>query len=125
MPAQKDFSITWQKRFSMSAMWVCVSGAQYSFEDHRKSFFLSLGQGFYNFQESPKSIQDVTGDVCCSGKYCFNTEKSEFFDGYVITPRSIRGCGKRRAWWFVQKVLFMLHEHAKTTKTKKTRFFFR
>ena len=46
-------------------------------------------------------------------------------DGYVTTPRSICGCGKCRAWWFVHKDPFMLQEHAKTTKTDKKRFFAR
>ena len=33
------------------------------FEDQRNSFSLSLGQGVYIFEESPKSVQDVIGDV--------------------------------------------------------------
>ena len=31
LPAQKDFSISRQKRLSMSAMRICVPGAEYSF----------------------------------------------------------------------------------------------
>ena len=94
------------------------------FEYHRNSFFLSFGQGVYIFEENPKSIQDVFGDVYCSGEYCLNREKCESFAGYVATPRSIYGCGKCGAWFFVHKVSFMLQEHLKTTKTDKTRFFF-
>ena len=45
------------------------------FEDQRNSFFLSLGQGLYNFEENLKSVHDVIGDVCSPGKYCFNREK--------------------------------------------------
>ena len=45
------------------------------FEDQTKSFFLSLGQGVYIFEENPKSVQDVIEDVYCPGKYCFNREK--------------------------------------------------
>ena len=45
------------------------------FEDQTKSFFLSFGQGVYNFEKNPKSIEDVVGDVCCPGEYCFNREK--------------------------------------------------
>ena len=30
-----------------------------SFEDQINSFFLSLGQGVYLFEENPKSVQDV------------------------------------------------------------------
>ena len=33
------------------------------FEDQTNSFFLSLGQGFYIFEESPKSVQAVIADV--------------------------------------------------------------
>ena len=41
----------------------------------KKKLFLSLGQGVYNFEETPKSIQDIIGDVYCPGKYCFNRER--------------------------------------------------
>ena len=64
------------------------------FEDQKYSFFLSLGQGVYIFEESPKTIQNVIGDVYCPGKNCLNREKCESFDGFVTTPRSIYGCGK-------------------------------
>ena len=85
---------------------------------------MSFGQGVYIFKESPKSIQVVSGDIYCPCKYCFNTEKCDSLDGYVTTPRTVYGCGKRGAWSFVQKVLFMLQKHVKMTKTDKTRFFF-
>ena len=94
------------------------------FEDQKNSFFLSLGQGIYISEESPKSVQDVIGDVYCPGKYCSNREKCESIGGHVTTPRSNYGCGNCGAWLFVQKVPFMLQEHVKTTKTDKTRFFF-
>ena len=42
------------------------------FEDQTNSFFLSLGHGVYTFEKSPKSVQDVMGDVYCPGKYCSN-----------------------------------------------------
>ena len=64
------------------------------FEDQTNSFFLSPGEGVYIFEESPKSIQAVIGDVFCPGNYCFNREKWESLEGYVTTPRSIYGCGK-------------------------------
>ena len=35
------------------------------FEEQINSFFLSLGQGVYIFEERPKSIQEVIGDVYC------------------------------------------------------------
>ena len=94
------------------------------FEEQTNSVFLSLGHGVRIFEESPKSIQDVIGDVYCPGEYCLNKEKCESLGGYVTTPRSIYGCGKCGAWLFVHKVPFTSQEHVKTTKTDKTRFFF-
>ena len=94
------------------------------FEDQIISFFLSLGQGAYIFEENPKSVQGVIGDVYSRGKYCLNREKCESIGVYVTTPRSISACGKCGAWLFVHKVRFMLQEHVKTTKTDKTRFLF-
>ena len=64
------------------------------FEEQIKSFFLSLGQRVYIFEERPKSVQEVIGDVYCPGKYCLNSEKCESIGGYVTSPRSIYGCGK-------------------------------
>ena len=94
------------------------------FEEQINSFFLSPGQVVYIFEERPKSVQEVIGDVYCPGKYCLNTEKCKSIVGYVTTPRSIYGCDKCGAWLFVPKVPFKLQEHVKTTKTDKTRFFF-
>ena len=93
------------------------------FEDQTNSFFLSFGPGVYIVEESPKSIQDVIGDVFCPGKYCLNTEKCKSNGGYVTTPRSIYGCDNFADWLFVHKVLFTLQEHVKTTQTDKTLFF--
>ena len=42
---------------------------------HFKILDYTLGQGVYIFEESPKSVQDVIGDVYCPGKYCSNREK--------------------------------------------------
>ena len=53
------------------------------FEDQTISFFSSLGQQVYIFEESPKSVQDVIGNVYCPGKYCSNGEKCESLGGYV------------------------------------------
>ena len=94
------------------------------FEDQRNSFFLSLGAGVYIFEESPKSIQDVIGDVYCPGEYCLNKEKCKSFGGYVTTPRCDYGCDNCGAWLLVHKVPFMIQEHVKTAQTDKTRFFF-
>ena len=74
------------------------------FEEQTNSFFLSFGQGVYIFEENPKSVQDVIGDVYCPGKYCLSEEKCESIGGYVTTLRSIYGCGKCGAWLYVHKV---------------------
>ena len=105
----------------------CASVCQvrnFPFEDQKNSFFSSFNQGVHIFEESPKSTQDVIGDVYCPCEYCLNREKSEFLCGYVTTSRSIYGCGKFGARLFVHKFPFMLQEQVKTTKTNKTRFFF-
>ena len=94
------------------------------FEDQTISFFLSLGQGVYIFEERAKSVQEVIGDVYCPTKSCLNREKCKSIGGYVTTPRSIYGCDNCGAWLFVPKVPFKLQEHVETTKTDKTRFFF-
>ena len=75
------------------------------FEDQTNSFFLSLGQGVYIFEENPKSIQDVIGDVYCPGEYCLNREKCKLIDGYVTTPRSIYGCTTLEPLCLFTKVL--------------------
>ena len=92
------------------------------FEEQINSFFLSLRQGFYIFEERPKSIEENIGDVYCPGDFCLNREKCESIGDYVTTPRPIYGCGKCGAWLFVHQVPFKLQEHLKTTKTDKTRF---
>ena len=94
------------------------------FEDQTNSFFLSFGQKVHIFEESPKPIQDIIGDVICPDKYCSNREKCENLDGFVTTPRSINGCVKCGAELFVDKVPFTLQEHVKLTKTHKTLQFF-
>ena len=96
----------------------------FPFEDQINFFFLSIGQGVYIFEDSPKSVQDVIGDVYCPSKYFSNRAKYESLGGYVTTPRSIYACGKCGAWLFVHIFLFVLQEHVKTTKTDKLRFFF-
>ena len=62
------------------------------FEKQIKSFFLSLAQGVYIFEERPKSVQEVIGDVYCPAKSCLNRGKCKSIGGYVTTPRSIYGC---------------------------------
>ena len=62
------------------------------FEDQTNSFFLSLGPGVYVFEENPKSVQVVFGDVYCPVEYCLNREKCKSIGGYVTSPRTIYGC---------------------------------
>ena len=93
------------------------------FENQTNSLFLSFGRGVYIFEESPKSVQDVIGDVYCPGRYCSNREKCESLDNYVTIPSSIYGCGRCGAWLFVHKVSIMLQELVKALKTGKTRFY--
>ena len=80
------------------------------FEHQTNSVFLSLGQGVYIFEENPKSVQDVIGDVYCPGEYYFNREKCKSIRGYVTTPRSISGCDNCGTWLFVHKVPFKLQD---------------
>ena len=94
------------------------------FEEQINSFFLSLGPGVNIFEERPKSVQEVIGDVYCPGEFCLNREKCNSIVGYVTTPRSIYGCDNCGPWLFVHKSPLKLQEHVKTTKTDKTRFFF-
>ena len=94
------------------------------FEDQTNSLFLSFGQGVF-LEERPNSIQVVKKYAHCPSQYCFNREKYESSDSYVITPRSLYGCGKYGACLFVHKFPYTLQEHVDTTKTEKnTRFFF-
>ena len=92
------------------------------FEDQTNYFFLSLGQGVYIFEENPKSIQDVIGDVYCPGEYCLNREKCKSIGAYVTTLRSVYGFDNCGAWLSVHKVPFTLQEYVKTTKTDKTAY---
>ena len=122
---KKAFNLSAEAIINSCNARLCVRCAiNIPFEDQTNSFFLSLGQGVYIFEETPKSIQDVIGDVYCPGKFCSNSGKCESLDRYVTTPRSVYGCGNCGAWLFVHKVSFMLQQHVQTTKTGKTRFFF-
>ena len=85
--------------------------------------FLSFGPGVYNFEKSPKAIQDVIGDVYGPDEYCRNRKKCESIGGFVKNPRSIFAFGNFGAWLFVHKLPFTLQDHVKTTRTDKTRTF--
>ena len=51
-----------------------------------------------------------------------STERNANLFTVVTTPRFNCGCGKYGAWFFVEKVLFTIREHVKTTKKDETRF---
>ena len=92
------------------------------FAEQTNSFFLSLGQGVYIFEETPKSIQEVIGDVYCPGKYCLKKEKCESIGGYVTTRRSKDGCGKCRALLFVHEVPSTLQDPKRRQRQTKQAF---
>ena len=119
MPAQKTFQLLGRSDYRFPQCVSVCHVRNFLFEDQRKSFFLSLFQGKYIFEERSKSVQDDIGDVFCPGKLCFNREKCESLDGIVTTPRSIYGCGKCGTWFFVHKLPFTLHEHVTRTKTEQ------
>ena len=102
---------------------LCARCAIFFLKIKRIPFSYRLVRGVYNFEESPKSIQDVIGDVYCPGKYCFNREMriSWWSCNNSESHLWLWKCGARL---FVHKVPFMLQEHVKRTKTDKTRFFF-
>ena len=118
LPAQKDFPNSRQKRLSMSAMHVSVTGAQYCFLMSNKFLHIGIWSRSLHFEESPKSIQDVIGDVYCPDMYSFDREKCDSLDGYVTTPRSIFACGKCGAWLFVHKVLLYVSRARKNDKNR-------
>ena len=88
---------------------VCQVG-NVPFEEQVNYFFLSLGPGVYIFDERPKSVQEVSGDLYCPGEFCLNREKCKSIGGYVTTPRFIYGCDNCGAWLFVHKVPFKLQD---------------
>ena len=120
---KKTFQSLGRSDYQCPQCWFLCQVRNIPFEDQTNSFFLSLDQGVFIFEERPKSVQDFIGDVYCPGKYCLNREKCESIGGYVTTPRSSSGCGNCGAWLFVRKIPFTLQEHVKTTKTDKTPFF--
>ena len=95
------------------------------FEDQTNSFLLSLGQRLYTFEESKISSR-YYWRCLLSWQVLFQQrrEKCESIGGYITTPISIYGCGKCRAWLFVDKVPFLLQEHLKMTQTDETLFLF-
>ena len=115
MPAnKKTFQWLGREEYQCSnCAFVCQVGKN-PFEDQTNSSFSSLDQGVFIFEESPKSTQDVCGDMYCTGNSSSKREKCESIGGFVTFPRSIYDCGKWGAWLFVHKVPSMLQEHVKT-----------
>ena len=97
---------------------------QMSTKEQTFSFFFNCKKGIYNFEETQKSILDITGDLFCPGTHCFNRQKCKILGAHVSSSRLNKACGKIGAWLLVHQVPFTLQEHVKTTKTNETRFLF-
>ena len=81
----KDFSISRQKRLSMSAMRVCVSGAQHSFWRSKKILLLvAWARGLHFWKEI--KINSRCYWRCVLSCQELNKQKCESLDGYVL-PR--------------------------------------
>ena len=108
----------------MSAMRVCVPGAQYSLWRANKFLFLVVWSGDLCFWRESKVNSRCYWRCLLSWQVLF--QQTEMRISWWLcnnSPRSIYDCGKCGAWLFVHKVPFMLQEHVKTTKTDRTRFF--
>ena len=68
--ATEDFSISGQKWPSLSTKHVHVSDAPSSLWWTNILVFLKCNPEIYIFEGTQKSIQDVVGDVFCSGRFC-------------------------------------------------------
>ena len=110
----------------MSAMRICVPVpvAEYYFWRADKFIFLIAWSRGLQFWRESKSKSRSHWRCVLSRWVLSNREIHKSIDVYVTSPRSTYGCDNCGAWLFVQKVLFTLEEHVKTTKTDKTRFFF-
>ena len=62
------------------------------FEGQTNSFLLSLGQGVYSFEENPKAVQDVIGDVYCPGKYLLFKQREMRISWWLCNNSEIHSC---------------------------------
>ena len=69
---------------------LCIKCAIFFLKIKQVPFSCQLAKRF-TILESPKSFQDVDGDVYCPGEYCVNREKCEPRGDYVTNQRSIYG----------------------------------
>ena len=120
---KKTFQSRGKSDYQCPDVGLCARCAIFLLKIKQIPFFVAWPRGS-RFRKSPKSVQDVIGDVYCPGKYCSNKEECEYLSGYVTTPRSIYDCGKCGAWLFVHKVPFTLQEHVTTKKNRQNTPFF-
>ena len=120
---KRPFNLVAKAIINVRNVGLCARCAKFVLKIKQNPFLVAWSR-VYIFEASPKSFQDVIGDVYCPGKYCSNMKKCDSFVVNVTIPRTIYACGKCGTWLFVHNFFFMLQEHPKSTKTDKTRFFF-
>ena len=86
---KKTFEFLGRSDYQCPQCWSVFQVRNIPYEEQTISFFLSLGQGVYVFEESPQSIQEVIRDVYCPGEFYLNRQKCESIGGYVTTPRKV------------------------------------
>ena len=121
--AQKDFSISRQKRISMPAMRVCVPGAHYTLWRSNKFLWLVV---------RPRGLQFWTESKINSRCYwrCLLSWQVLFQQRETRISWRICSNSEIRLWlWKVLNLVvcsqssFTFQEHVKTTKRDQTRFF--
>ena len=108
----------------MSAMWVCVPGAQNSFWRSNKFLFPVAWSGGLHFWREPKISSRCYWRCLLSWQVLFQQREMRTSSWLCNNSEIQYACGKCGAWLFVHKVLFMLQENVKMTKRDKTSFFF-
>ena len=99
---------------------VCVQVRKARFEDQTKPLFLRFGQWVNIFEEIPKSIRDVIGDVLCR-QVLFQQGELRISWRFVSTPRFLYGSGKCGAWFFVHRVPFCVTWARKDDKNRRNK----
>ena len=117
------FNLSAEAIINVRSARLCAGCATFLLKIKQIPFSYSLVDGFTFLKRAQNQFKMLL-EMCFVLASIVSTEKSEFLDGYVTTPRPIYACGKCGAWLFVHKIPFLLEEHVKTTKRDKTRFFF-
>ena len=94
------------------------------FEDQTNSFFLSLGQGVYNFEESPKSVQDIFLRCLLSWQVLFQQREMRIF-WWLCNNSEIHSC-LWKVWSLVvcSQSSFYVTRARKDDKNRQNTFFF-